>query len=53
MEIKVYYSFDCMKSEKAVFCQKVLDPDKFEFDGAKRFLKSVYGENAIIVLICV
>lgn len=53
MEIKVFYSLDCMQSGKSVFCQRVHDMEKFSYESAVCFLKSVYGKDCIIEFIVV
>lgn len=53
MEIKVFYSLDCMTNGKSVFCQRVHDMEKFSYSAAVDFLKSVYGKDSIIQFIVV
>lgn len=53
MEIKVFYSLDCMNANKAVFCQRVRSMDRFSYSSAVDFLKSVYGEECIVTFIVV
>ena len=55
MEINVYYSLDCKNHGKKAFSRRVedFDIDNFDFTGALRFLKSVYGVNCLVEFLCV
>ena len=53
MEIKVYFSLDCMIKNKTAYSSKVSDPDSFSFGSALSVFRSIYGKDCIVVFVCV
>lgn len=55
MEINVYYSLDCRSHGKKAFSRRVEDfaLDSFDFNGALRFLKCIFGTGCIVEFVLV